>query len=106
MWIEQAKEELRQLPWMLGKLVGACIAAGGTGLAVYRVTHSDVPWTSQAYPLAACMAGILLFVLSSVAMKRLPPTPESTGAGMRILPWTLLLLFAGLFLAAIIGLTR
>jgi hypothetical protein len=99
----QFAAELRQVPCMLGKLLGGMLAVGGFTTAVVVLSRrpgasaGDVLW-----PVLLGILGIVVFVLASRRMaKRLadaPSEPASAGDRARrsLLSWALLLLLAAL----------
>jgi len=101
----QARSEMKQLPFMLGKLVGAAMAILGCSAAIVvqsgrpGMTASDAP----RYWLAALM-GIIIFVVSSRAMARrgkgtgTQTVPAGAARRMSVVSWVLLLLLATAFL--------
>ena len=102
----QARAELRQLPLMLGKVAGGIGAVIGFTAAVVIVTRRPGWSAGDILPslLAGC-AGVAVFVLSARALRRRlsgqaagEPLPAA-GGRTSLLPWGLLLLFAGIFLA-------
>ena len=109
----QTKAELRQLPLMLGKLLGGTTAVIGFTAAVGIMTRMPGPGLENILPslLLGC-AGIVIFRVSA---RGLPGRSSIPGEGaplpadrtvINLLPWGLLLLFAGIFLACTYFLTR
>lgn len=102
----QAKSELRQLPYMLGKLLGGLMAVTGFTAAVVIVTRKAGQSPAGILPFAilGCL-GIIVFVLSSrMLAKRLSEyAAETLTRGDRtrtsVLSWVILSLLAGVFLA-------
>ena len=102
----QARAELRQLPLMLGKLVGGIVAVIGITASVVIVTRRPGGDVGDLLPalLAGC-AGVAVFALSGRALRRRLSDQPAEGshpaasARTSLLSWGLLLLFAGIFLA-------
>ena len=67
----QLKSEIRQLPWMLGKVLGGGIAVIFFTTAVVIKTRKADPTLTDILPYAllGCL-GILVFVLSSRMLTR------------------------------------
>lgn len=103
---DQTRAGLRQLPWMLGKLLGALAAAIGFTTAIFITTrHGDATWAGTWPPLLAGAAGIAVFILADRALARRAPDRAGPGRTGRLrssaLAWALLLLIAGLLLAGV-----
>jgi predicted neutral ceramidase superfamily lipid hydrolase len=101
----QAKSELKQLPYMLGKLLGALMAVIGFTAAVIVVTRKTGQSPAGILPYAILgSSGIIVFVLSSrILAKRLSEyTTEALTRGDRTrmsgLSWVILSLLAAIFL--------
>jgi hypothetical protein len=101
----QTRTELRQLPLMLGKLLGGLAAVIGFGMASWVATHGkdgDV-WP----PLLAGVAGLAVFVVSArrlakrAAAAGAPPPLPGKIKRSNLLAWLLLLLFAAVFLLCV-----
>lgn len=109
--VKKAMAELKQLPLILGKLLGGVAAVVGCTMAVLTVTrHSDSAPTDSLLLLIAA-AGLVVFVLSGRALSRRPSTlpgelKPADRLRMDMLAWVLLLAFAGIFLAVVWFLTR
>lgn len=110
--VKQAKSELKQLPAMLGKLLGGIVAVAGFTLAVLSVTRKPGGEGTVLPYLGVGCAGIIIFVLSSrLLAKRCAETPaDSPDSKDRtvnsMLAWGILLVLAALFLAGSYFLTR
>jgi len=101
----RTKSEIKQLPWILGKLAGGI-------LAVIGVAGMVLIWTGKSGPLLSSLApyvfstvlGFLLFLFGSRAMARskagssLPVMPVAKQVWANIFAWSLLLLFVLVFL--------
>jgi hypothetical protein len=104
----QLKSEIRQLPWMLGKLLGGVMAVIGFTTAVIVGTRRADPTLADLLPPVVLGAfGILLFVLSSRMLARRiaeriaeKPTPGEQ-ARTSLLAWAILGLLAAVFLAVV-----
>lgn len=101
----QVKSEIRQLPFMIGKVVGGILAVIGFTAAVVTVTRRADPSFADILPSALVgFLGIIIFVLSSMLLTRRfaedpagnPVPDDRTRSGM--LPWAILLLLAALFI--------
>ena len=109
----QTKAELRQLPLMIGKLLGGIAAVIGFTAAVVIMSRRSGPEMESSLPmlLLGC-AGIFVFMLSARVLKRRSSLPgedtplPANKAAVSVLSWGLLLLFAGIFLACTYFLTR
>lgn len=109
----QARAELRQVPLMLGKLVGGIAAVVGFTAAVVIVTRRPGGAAGDILPsLLAGSAGVAVFVLSGRALRRRlasqgagGPLPAASGR-TSLLAWGLLLLLVGIFLAWVCFMTR
>ena len=93
-WREQVAAEFRQLPGILGKLVGgATVAIGTLGIVLGDKHHSR---TSIALGLIALGAGLLLFFVSArwLQARKGDVAQAAGGAGdqrrMSVVAWTLL----------------
>lgn len=102
----QFRSELRQLPGMLGKLLGGILAIGGFTTAVVILTRQAGPSaTSPLGPLLLGILGIIVFVWASRRMATRPSTgsAQSVEPGDRarasLLSWALLLLVVAFILA-------
>ncbi len=101
----QTKKELGQLPLILCKLTGGITAVLGFTSVVFISTRKpSVLPGDLIMPLFATIAGIAVFLLSnkmlakhSIAITQEARPTERTR--MSILSWTLLLVFAAIFLA-------
>jgi len=64
--IKKATAELKQLPLILGKLLGGAAAVVGCTMAVLTATrHSDSAPTESLPALLIAAVGVVVFVLSS-----------------------------------------
>jgi len=108
----QAGNELKQLPLMLGKLLGGIMTVVGFGAAVWLVTRSTGKGEDAVMlSLLAGVVGIVLFVLSG---RKLAGRSAATGTQpskvdkkrTSILAWTLLLLFATIFVLGVMFFLR
>lgn len=104
----QFKTELKQLPVMLGKLLGSIVAVIGVTTAVVTSTRKvDSTFTDILPSLALGGAGIVMFVLLSrlsdkglsghTTETRMPDDSIRTS----VLSWGFLLLFVAVFLLCI-----
>lgn len=103
--MKQAKSEIKQLPFMLGKLVGGILVVIGVAGLVLIWTGNSGPLLSSLVPyLFSALLGILLFQLCSRTMaRRLEESPRQavpTREMLRvnIVAWSLLLLLVIVFL--------
>ncbi len=63
---DQTRSELKQLPYMLGKLLGGFLAVIGFGAAVYVHTHGAGPsLICVLLYLLTGIAGLAIFIVSS-----------------------------------------
>lgn len=110
--IGQAKAELRQLPLMLGKLIGGITAVLGFGMAVWIETRSSGASTGGAwFPLFAGLAGIVVFLVSDRKITRLSPAERAKPQPAQtvrnnLITWGLLLVFVVLFITGAYFLTN
>lgn len=111
--VKQAKSELKQLPAMLGKLLGGVMAVVGFASTVWIITRgTDWVLADIGGYLGVGVVGIIVFVLSSrLLARRCAETPaevtlpkESSRTSM--LAWGILLLLVVLFLVCTYFLTR
>jgi zinc transporter ZupT len=105
----QIREEAKQLPLKLVKLVGGLAAVIGFGAAAWTATRSGDAGSGEILlALISGCAGILVFLLSSQRISRSAPQTQ-TGCGGKtrqsLLAWSLLLLFVCLFLAFVRAVT-
>ncbi|CAG0975651.1 hypothetical protein GPROT1_01907 [Gammaproteobacteria bacterium] len=111
--VRQAKTELRQLPQMLGKLLGGIGAVIGFTAAVVIITRRPGALVGDVMlSLLVGFGGVAIFLLSARALTRHlaaheteTPSPADS-ARSSLLSWGLLLLIAGIFLAGVLFLTR
>lgn len=110
--VKKAMAELKQLPLILGKLLGGVAAVVGCTMAVLTVTrHSDSAPTKSLLPLLIAAAGVVVFVLSGRVLSRrlsVPPGELKPADRLRMdmLAWVLLLAFVGIFLVVVWFLTK
>jgi len=109
----QAKAEIKQLPYMLGKLLGGCVAVGGFTATVVVFTRKPVASLSDAMPvLLVGIAGVVIFLTANWRMRTLSlRTGEAAfmatdGISTSALSWILLLFFGGIFLLCTYFLTK
>lgn len=109
----QVKSELKQLPFMLGKLLGGIMAVVGFTAAVVIITKKAGQSLADILPFALLGgSGIIIFVLSSrLLAKRLSENPAETlifddRTRMSMLPWIILLLIVAVFLFCTYLITR
>jgi len=109
----QAKAEIKQLPYMLVKLLGGCVTVGGFTAAVVVITRKPVASLSDAIPaLLLGIAGVVIFLLATWQMPNLSlRTGEAAfmatgGISTSVLSWILLLFFGGIFLSCTYFLTK
>ncbi|GAB4302960.1 MAG: hypothetical protein Kow0096_24800 [Thiohalomonadaceae bacterium] len=95
--------ELRQLPWLLAKLFGGLLTAGGMLVAVLSATHAATMPPGVGLPAVGCgVAGMALFIGADRILRRAAlREPAASRRHASLLPWALLLLFAALFLGAV-----
>ncbi len=109
---ERAKDELRQLPFMIGKVVGGIMAVGGFTALVVVLTRT--PGSMAAIFLATFVGGtgVAVFALAGRLLdKRLAgqggePVPASDRWRTSFLAWVLLLFLGAIFLVCTYFLTR
>ncbi len=110
---EQMRSELRQLPYMLGKVLGGLMAVVGFGAAVYIYTHRPVMAPGAVLPyLLTGIAGLVIFRVSSWLFKRrarniedLQPT-EKEKKKANAISWIILLALAAAFVIFMLALGR
>jgi zinc transporter ZupT len=107
------KSELKQLPLMLGKLLGGIMAVVGFAATVLIVTRKADQSLADILPFVFLGgAGIIIFVLSSMLLnKSLSEKPAETiipndRTSSSILSWVILLLLGAAFLCCTYLLTR
>jgi len=106
---DEVKSEVRQLPFMLGKVAGGLMAVIGFGGTVIVLTRQQHPSSSglMVYALAGVI-GLALFILSSRLMARLSGKADGTEvttkkkAKTSALSWTILVVIAALFIAIVL----
>lgn len=99
-------DELRQLPWIIVKLIGGLMASGGVLVAVLSVTHApSMPQGLGLPAVAGGIIGLLLFIGADRLMRRTARGAPAARRHASLLPWALLLLFAALFLGGVMLLT-
>jgi len=106
---DEVKSEVRQLPFMLGKVAGGLMAVIGFGGTVTVLTRQQHPSSSglMVYVLTGII-GLALFVLSSRLMARHSGKADGTEATKKkraktsALSWTILLVIAVLFIAIVL----
>lgn len=111
--LKQVKTELKQLPLILGKLLGGGAAVIGFAIAVLIITRKPDPTLADILPflLAGC-AGIVIFILSArVLNRRLSSNADEVSRPVdtnrtNMLSWGLLLLLAAIFLAGTYFMTK
>jgi len=105
----QTKNELKQLPLMLGKLIGGLLAVGGLGATVWINTHgADPPLNTSWFSLLIGTGGIVIFVLSArrmIVRSSTALTPVENKR-MNLVAWLLLLLLTALFLLGVMFFLR
>lgn len=110
--VEKARDELRQLPFMLGKVLGGLMAVGGSTVMVVILTRKPGHTVADILPSALLGGtGIVVFVLSAWLLdKRLAEhgSEGATASSLRtsLLSWAILLLFGAIFLVCSYFLTR
>ncbi|HBL24535.1 MAG TPA: hypothetical protein DDZ40_10530 [Deltaproteobacteria bacterium] len=106
---DEVKSEVRQLPFMLGKVAGGLMAVIGFGGTVIVLSRQQHPSSSglMVYALAGVI-GLALFILSSRLMARLSGKADGTEvttkkkAKTSALSWTILVVIAALFIAIVL----
>lgn len=103
--LNRTKSEIKQLPWMLGKLAGGILAVVGVAGLVLIWTGKSGSLLSSLVPyVISAVLGFLLFLLCSRPITRgktgssLPVTPVGNQVRANIIAWSLLLLLALVFL--------
>jgi len=103
--LNRTKSEIKQLSWMLGKLVGGILAVVGVAGMVFIWTGKTGSLLSSLVPYVfSAVLGFLLFLLCSRAMTRSkmghspPVMPVHNQVRANIIAWSLLLLFVLVFL--------
>lgn len=103
----QAGNELKQLPLMLVKLLGGIMTVVGFGAAVWLGTRSTGTGEDAVMvSLFTGVAGIVIFVLAGrkLAGRSVATGTQSSKADKKrtsILAWSLLLLFAAIFVLGV-----
>lgn len=101
---KQTKAEFKQLPLMLGKVLGGFAAVIGFMMAVMLLTRRPDSFLGDVRPsLLVGSTGMVIFVFCGRALtRRIAPAEVSQSSHWSrasLLPWALLLLFVLLFLA-------
>lgn len=111
--VKQAKSELKQLPAMLGKLLGGLMAVVGFASTVWTITRgTDWVFADIGGYLGLGVGGIIVFVQSSrLLARRCAETPAEAplpngSSRTSMLAWGILLLLAVLFLVCTYVMTR
>lgn len=98
------KSEARQLPYMLGKVIGGILSAIGIGGFIYSVTRSGIQ--SHALFLAlAGIAGLVIFIVSArqagknAEQKTVHSQPKKFG--QNALAWVIFIGIVALFIGFI-----
>ncbi|RQW83120.1 MAG: hypothetical protein EHM79_16985 [Geobacter sp.] len=111
--LNRTKSEIKQLPWMLGKLAGGILAVVGVAGLVLIWTGKSGSLLSSLVPYVfSAVLGFLLFLLCSRAMARskigspFPALPVRNQLRANSIAWSLLLLFALVFLVITYFVTR
>ena len=97
------RSEVRQLPLMLGKLIGCILAVVGFGGLVYVSTRPPKPAVLSIIVYAiAGIAGIAVFIvcvriMSSRADSEVLKAARRKTPGSKVLPWIILLALAVVF---------
>lgn len=107
------RSELRQLPFMLGKVTGGLMAVIGFGASVYMYTHRPAMTTGAILPyLLAGIGGLIIFRISSwLSATRTKDSEglhpaESEKRKTSTLPWIILLTLAAAFVIFMLVLGR
>lgn len=111
--LNRTKSEIKQLPWMLGKLAGGILAVVGVaGLVLIWTGKTGSLFSSLGPYVFSAVLGFLLFILCSRAMARskagssLPVMTVHNKLRANMIAWTLLLLFVLVFLVITYLVTR
>jgi len=103
------KEEARQLPLMLGKLIGGILAVVGFGGLVYISTRPPEPTALLVASYAvAGLIGIAVFVVCARIMSSRfgedarDESGKKDRPGLKVLPWIILLVLAALFIIKVL----
>jgi len=101
---KQIRAEFRQLPLMLGKVLGGFAAVGGFMMVVMTLTRTSTSSAGSVLPsVLVGVAGVVVFILSGRALTRRAALPDEARACHRmsvsLVSWALLLLFVLFFLA-------
>ena len=109
----QLTAELKQLPWMLGKLAGGILAVIGFAKAVITGTRTvGATFVDTLTAILAGCAGVIIFLIFSRSLARRlsgnGPLPPASGDGLRTsrLSWAILIVLAVLFLVRAYFITR
>jgi len=106
---DEIKSEVRQLPYMLGKVAGglmAVIGFGGTVMALTRQQHYST--SGLVIYVLTGIIGLALFILSSRLMARQLGKADGTEATTKnkaktsALSWIILLVIGALFIAIVL----
>lgn len=105
---KQFKSEIKQLPFILGKLIGGIMAViGFPGIVIIITRKPDPSWAGILPFLLAGISGIGIFVLSSQMLgRRMRENAEATPAPKdqkrtSMISWSILLALAAIFLSAV-----
>ena len=109
---QQFKSEIKQLPFTLGKVIGAIMAVVGCTGMIIIMTRTPDPSFSDVLPYSmAGISGIALFLLSSALLKKrigetiaFSPSPKDK-ARISIISWLLFLTFIAVCIAVILIIT-
>lgn len=103
--LNQARSEIRRLPCMLGKLVGAILSVIGVAGLVLIWTGKSGPLLSSLVPyLVSVLLGFFLFLFCARLLARSEKgrsrqtTPVRIQVRANVIVWSLLLLLAAVFL--------
>jgi hypothetical protein len=109
----QTKSEFKQLPLLLAKFLGGVLTVAGLSAAVFLATRSPGPaGGSEVSFVLLGVSGLVVFILSSRALATRKADAAFQGLDARdrvrlsVLSWMLLLVFAALFLAVVLLVTR
>jgi|WetSurMetagenome_2_1015567.scaffolds.fasta_scaffold977157_1 hypothetical protein len=110
---KQAKSEITQLPWMLGKLFGGIMAVVGVAGLVLIWTGKTGPLLSSLLPyFCSALLGFFLFLFCARAMARsekecsVETEPALKQRRQSLVVWSLLFLFVLVFLLITYFVTR